>query len=470
MVLSLKIRTLPARISNGLTLTLLPGMALVPHGASAQSGGPQTTKLSLRQAMQLGREKPFQVRIAQEQAKEAQARSATALGSLFPRIDFDAQRIKFDKAVNTATGESWAPQFPAQVTTAGLQVSQPILGLLPLTLQARAASMMAEVAQESASQARRDGALLAAQSFLNAVRAQQFFKIAQASLALVEKQKNDSEALYRAGKLSQADVMRFELSVADARAQLTQAGVAKQLAYMALNDTLMINAGEDDLDAPETSIFEEKNPAAPALDEVVKLALARRPELKAAQNQLKIAELTTWAARLDYSPSVNAFARYDRDFEAQDLRGRSTDGSPAPLLAAKNDVRDKLAVGVQLKWQIWDWGTRWNKISETVAQRTKAEIASEQATALLRTEVIKSYLDFKASTDALKTSLTSDKLAQEVYKLTQARFTNGQASSTDLITAERDQARARAGLVAARSEVDLAWFRLQRNMGEEPSL
>lgn len=83
--------------------------------------------------------------------------------------------------------------------------------------------------------------------------------------------------------------------------------------------------------------------------------------------------------------------------------------------------------------------------------------------------MIKSYLDFKAANDSLQTSLSSVRLAQEVYKLTQARFTNGQASSTDLITAERDQACARAGLVAARSEVDLAWFRLQRNMGEEPT-
>jgi outer membrane protein TolC len=458
------------QLTHFFTLSVLSAITFSTQAGFAQGPGQQTAKLSLRQAMQLGREKPFQVRMAQEQAAEAQARSSQALGILFPRIDLDAQQIKFDKSVNKATGQTWAPQFPAQVTTAGLQVSQPILGLLPLTLQARAASMMADVAQESAAQARRDGALLGAQSFLNAVRAQQFFKIAQSSLALVEKQKNDADALYRAGKLSQADVMRFELSVADARSQLTQANVAKQLAFISLNDTLMISAGEDDLDAPETSIFEEKNPSAPALEEVVNLALARRPELKAAQNQLKIAELTTWAARLDYSPSINAFARYDRDFEAQDLRGKSTDGTAAPLLAAKNDVRDKLAVGLQLKWQIWDWGTRWNKISETVAQRSKAEIASEQALSLLRTEVIKSYLDFKASTDALKTSLTSDKLAQEVYKLTQARFTNGQASSTDLIIAERDQARARAALVGARSEVDLAWFRLQRNMGEEPSL
>lgn len=119
--------------------------------------------------------------------------------------------------------------------------------------------MLAGVAQESAEQAQKDGALLGAQSFLNAVRAHQFHAIAQSSLSLAEKQKSDADALFRAGKLSQADVMRFELSVADARSQLTQAGVAKQLAFIALNDSLLLKVTEADLDVPEKSIVEEKS-------------------------------------------------------------------------------------------------------------------------------------------------------------------------------------------------------------------
>lgn len=457
-------------ITTLLRMACVVSLGYVHTPSWAAEAPQQVGKISLRQALQLGRERPFQVRIAQEQATEANARAAQALGALFPRIDADAQHIRFDTSINKGTGASWAPQFPEKVTTAAVQVSQPIFGLLPLGLQARAGSLLADVAEESAAQAKRDGALLGAQSFLNAVRAHQFHAIAQASLALVEKQKNDSDALFRAGKLSQADVMRFELSVADARSQLTQASVAKELAFLVLNDTLSLNVGEADLDAPEKSLIEEKNPSPPALDEVLKSALARRPELKLAQTQLTIAQLTAAAARLDYTPSLNAFARYERDFEVKDIRGKASDGSAGPLLAAKNDVQDKLALGLQLKWQLWDWGTRWNKITETVAQRSKAEISAQQTLSLLKTEVIKSYLDFKAATDALQTSLSSVRLAEEVYKLTQARFTNGQASSTDFITAERDQARARAGLVAARSDADLAWFRLQRNMGEDPSL
>ncbi|MEY4066626.1 MAG: hypothetical protein RIR26_2834 [Pseudomonadota bacterium] len=452
------------------SLFVFSPMAIATRAQAADEAKPLDQRLTLQQAMQLGREKPFQVRLAQAQVDEAQARASSAAGMLLPRIDLDAQRIQFDKAVNTATGKSWAPQYPERVTTAAVQVSQPIFGLLPMSLQARATSMLADQADASAIQARRDGALMGAQYFLGAVRATQFFSIAQSSLALAEKQKSDADALLRAGKLSQADVMRFELSLADARAQLTQAGVAKDLSLLTLNDTLLINVKEDGLDAPQTSYFEDKKPTPPELTEVLRRAMERRPELKAARNQLEIAQLTTWAARLDYSPSLNAFARYERDFEAKEIRGKATDASPPPLLTAKNDLRDKLAVGLQLKWQLWDWGTRWNKISETVAQRTKAEIASEQAASLLKTEVIKSYLDFKAATDALETSKSSVRLAEEVYKLTQARFTNGQASSTDLITSERDQARARAGLVAARAEVDLGWFRLQRNMGEDPAL
>ncbi len=425
--------------------------------------------LTLQKAMRQAQERAFVVQMAQAQLDEAQARAAQALGALFPRIDADAQQLIWDSKVNKATGQSWAPQFPKRVTTAALQVSQPIVGFFPLSLMARASSMMADVAALNSEQAKRDAALLGAQAFLTAVRTQQFLKIAESSLALVEKQKNDSEALYRAGKLSQADVMRFELSVADSRAQLTQAGVANELALLSLSETLQDSNAGQQLESPGESFFEIRKLTPPPLAEVLKSAFAKRPELKAAQNQLSIANLTTWAARLDYAPSLNGFARYERDFEISDLKTRATDTPANFVLAKKNDVQNKFSFGLQLKWNIWDWGTRWNKISEVVAQRTKAEINAQQAESLLKTEVIKSYLDLRSTADLLQSSISSVRLAEEVYRLTQARFTNAQASPTDLISAERDQARARGGLVNARAEVDLAWFRLQRNMGLEPT-
>lgn len=226
-------------------------MAALP---AQQKTEPST--LTLQKAMRQAQERTFVVQMAQAQLDEAQARAAQALGALFPRIDADAQQLIWDSKVNKATGQSWAPQFPKRVTTAALQVSQPIVGFFPLSLMARASSMMADVAALNSEQAKRDAALLGAQAFLTAVRTQQFLKIAESSLALVEKQKNDSEALYRAGKLSQADVMRFELSVADSRAQLTQAGVANELALLSLSETLQDSNAGQQLESPGESFFE----------------------------------------------------------------------------------------------------------------------------------------------------------------------------------------------------------------------
>lgn len=458
-----------SRHTSGLLVALGTIAASPLLGAHAQAQENRNLfPLTLQQAMQLGQQKAFQVRIAAAQAEEAHARAAQALGALFPRLDAEAQRVLWDAEINKATGQSWAPQFPRRVTTAALQVSQPLIGIFPLTLLARANAMMADVATLNAEQAQRDGALLGAQVFLTAQRAQQFFKIAESSVALVEKQKSDAEAMYRAGKLSKADLMRFELNLADARAQKTQASVAEELALLSLSETLQQSFSGAQLDAPGESFFEARKLNPPPLEEVLKTAFANRPELKAARNQVSVANLTTWAARLDFSPSLNGFARYERDFETTGIKTRATDTPANFVLASKNDVRDKFSFGLQLKWSIWDWGIRWNKITEVVAQRSKAEIALEQTESLLKTEVIKSYLDLKSAADLLESSLSSVLLAEEVYRLTQARFTNAQASSTDLILAERDQARARGGLVNARAEVDLAWFRLRRNMGEQP--
>jgi len=60
-------------------------------------------------------------------------------------------------------------------------------------------------------------------------------------------------------------------------------------------------------------------------------------------------------------------------------------------------------------------------------------------------------------------------LAEAVFKLTKARSQQGQATTTDVIIAERDQTRARGGLVNARGDVDVAWLKLQKAVGDVPT-
>ena len=56
--------------------------------------------------------------------------------------------------------------------------------------------------------------------------------------------------------------------------------------------------------------------------------------------------------------------------------------------------------------------------------------------------------------------------AQDVYSQVKAQFDNGQATTTDLITASNDQTSARANLANAIGDLDLSALGLQRSAGQ----
>jgi OMF family outer membrane factor len=423
-------------------------------------------KLTLERAMSLAQERGYAARIAEQTRASAEAKVGQARGALGPRIDADAQKVWFSDDVNKLAGVS--PQVPKEVTTAGVTASQPILGLAAILLQVRAAALQADVARNDEGTAQKDARVAGAQAYINAQKASQLVAVAESSLQVTQNQSREADSLARAGRLNRAEAMRFELALADARTQLSQARITQEIAMTALSETLGAPGQRYTLDTPEGSHFERAKPTLPALDAALGAAAQKRPESRNAAATVQIAEYYKLAGRLDYAPSLGAFARYERNFEAQDVT-LPQPGAPGARTFAEEDVRDTFSYGLRLQWNIWDWGSRWNRSSEYEANLQRARIAKEATESGVRLDVTSATLQLRGAVEALETSKTSVRLAEEVYRLTQVRFQQGQATTTDVIAAERDQTRARGGLVNARGEVDVAWLRYQKAIGESPA-
>jgi outer membrane protein TolC len=406
----------------------------------------------------------FGARIAEQSREAAEAKVSQARGAALPRLDADAQKIWFNDNVNKLAGIS--PQLPARVTTGALQVSQPIIGLGPLLLQIQAASLQADVARNDEATARKDARLQGAEAYIRAQKASQLVSIAEASLQVTENQTREAEALSRAGRLNKAESMRFELALADAKMQASQARITYELASVSLAEILGTPGAVYALETPADSRFEKQRPPLPELGAALKEAAEKRPESKNAAAGIQISEYYKLASNLDYLPSLNAFARYERNFEAKDAVFPA--GSPAGKTYPKEDIQDTFSYGLQLKWSIWDWGTRWNRSSEYASNLQRARVQKEAVESGVRLDVTSAVLSLRGAVDTLETSKTSVRLAEEVFKLTKARFQQGQATTTDVISAERDQTRARGGLVNARGDVDIAWLKYQKSTGVSP--
>jgi outer membrane protein len=433
-----------------------------------------SSNITLEQAMTLAEKKSYSARISLASQKEAEAKASQSLGALFPKLEFDAKRIWLNDSVNKGVGV--LPQAPERLTTASLSVSQPIIGLAPLYLLKKVNENLAENSKEDARIAGYEARFMGAEAFVRAVRLEEGVKIASISLESVTKQYQDAKALFNAGRISQADLLRFELAFSDAKLQKTQAETGFQFAKVVLGETIGIPATELKFSNNLSSLWEQNKYKIPDADDALQQATKNRPDLKNAENKVEAAKYYTLASRLDYLPSLNAFASYERDFEAKDvdlipryLKNEALQTGVSRNQLKSEDIRDKFSYGLQLKWTIWDWNTRLNKSQEIAALEEKARIAQEASLSSLKIDVSKGVQELQTASAALESAQTSVKLAQEVYRLTQLRFNNSQASSSDLISSERDASRARANLLNARADADLTLLRFQRVIGKQPT-
>ncbi len=431
--------------------------------------------LSLQEAMDLAAQYSFSGKIAKASLDESMAREDQTLRTMGPRFDFEAQRIWFSKSVNSATGKTiGTTKVPSRVTTAAFTVAQPIIGLGTIFLKLQADALATAVVKDEEQMSERDARFLGAESFLRAQKADNLTTIAQASLTVVEKQKADAEALMRSGRLSQVDLLRLELAAVDAKNQLAQAQTTREIALFALAEVLGLKISDGiSLKSPEVSAWEKSKNKLPQFDEVSSVGFKNRPELKSIRSKYEIAQFYSRAAELDYMPSLNAFAKYERDFEATDIDLPGINpASPKTLvhLYDKKEVQDRLSYGLMLKWNIWDWGVRQGRINEFSATLVKADTGRQALESKIRIEIMQSILELRSTSESLETAKTSIKLAEEVYRLSVLRFKNGTASASDLVSAERDQTRARAGLTVGRADLDLAWLKVQKSLGQQLSI
>ena len=85
-------------------------------------------------------------------------------------------------------------------------------------------------------------------------------------------------------------------------------------------------------------------------------------------------------------------------------------------------------------------------------------------------EVRRRWLEAQAGHDSLAAAATQLAATEEAYRLQQVRFAAAAATTTDVLDAEAEVARARLQAALARDDYFLARLALERAIGEAPTL
>ena len=122
-----------------------------------------------------------------------------------------------------------------------------------------------------------------------------------------------------------------------------------------------------------TDFETEKVPAASFEEVDLKLAqsraLAQRPEVKQAELSMRQAEYDRRMARADYIPDVGVAFNYSSNFNIDVL------------------PRNMTSIGLELKWEPWDWGRRKDIINQKKVTETQAQTQLHEAQARVLMDV-----------------------------------------------------------------------------------
>jgi outer membrane protein len=427
-----------------LSLRLLALAVVISQGGLAY--GQTVTRLTVEQAVQEAIRVNDQLRAAQARAEAADDTSRSARGQLLPALNASDQWQHYDSpfAINLA-GQSFVTRN-INTNALSLTATQPVLGLVHLGFGLASANHSADASHSDAQVAAASLGEQVRTTYLRLFEALAQQQIAQTSVEQLQKQVQDAESRYRAGTITNADLLRFETAAANAQQQFIQAETDALVDRQGLLTYLARNPEDASIEFVEPEDLERlaAEPVPQPVDSLINQSLAQRPEVHRALAQAEAARDNDKAQFSALLPEVNVQASYAW------TRGQ--------LFFPENSAY----VGIFVNWPFWSWGTQFYAAKAAERQADAADALSQDARRQAAYDVSSRFVQLKAQFVAVQVAETAIKSAEEAYRVTDAQVRAGIGTTTDLLDAQSALTTARLNLARARYERAVARVALDR--------
>ncbi len=404
--------------------------------------------LTLEHAYELAVERFERVQSADVELERAKLAPYRALTTVVPSVNLtgsytrEKEEIEFDVPPEAGSFFGDSPVIlPEQVGRGLLEVRQTLwtFQLPPLWRAAQLEITASGAARKIAIQ---ETASAVARSFFDVLRARAQLGVAKETLQLSEAEQRRARLRHEVGEIVKTDVLRAEVTTAQARQLLTASANEVRLAEIALGRLVGLEIGE----------LSEPSPLArPAvnLDSAQALAEEERPDLARQRTALEGAEEEEKRRFGALLPTLGAEWRYRLTSEE--------------TFAERNNFWTAI---VSLRLPLFDrGGAPFVELQEQKRQVEQAQIALRSLRRDVRVEVERAWLELDTLTANLLTASDEQRLAAETHALVSKQYDAGSATSLEVTTALTERQRAAARLVNLRAAHAVATVNLRRATG-----
>ena len=287
--------------------------------------------------------------------------------------------------------------------------------------------------------------------FLRVFEAKALEEIAASSVRELGDQVTVARARLTSGVITNADLLRIEVAVANAEQQALEARSQQHTARAQLFAAIGLGpaeAAELTLVEPTDRLSGARTGQAPGtLQVLLPEATQHRAEMAQQAHLVVAAERTRRALGFALLPDIDLEAAYIR-----------TDGQ---VFAPPNSA----FVGLKANWAIWEWGASELQRKAAAIQAEAAQRDRDALERQIESELIASLEQGDAARGAVGSAEKAVASAEEAYRVTDAAVKAGTQTTTDLLQAQSELTQARLNLTRAQYELALSNVSVARATG-----
>lgn len=421
---------------------LAPTVGAVTAPPAGDAG--DALRLDLRDALRLGLERSRAMRIARQDAISSRASETQAYGALQPQIGLNSRYSRFDSAVSGfQTGAGSGANQNSQVS---IHVEQLLFDGMQSIYRVYSARQDAKAAAFRELAAQLDVAGQVVTAFFEVLRNDALLRLNEQLVAQAERSLAETRAREADGLSSQLDVRRSEVSVSNARVELTAAENDFRSSLSRLRNLLLIPPDQpiqvlDTVPVPAVDL---------GLDEAFAAALAEQPDIAAADAGRRSRRHALAAERWSRFFVLQISADYDR------------------YLHSSRDVQQEYTLSASINIPLWDGQSAESGETAALAAARRAEEQFHQALEAAALAVEQAYLDWQDASARMAGADEASQLAFATLAETEESYALDVASLLDVSAARTEYARAETNRIQARFDRDISSINLRLAVGRLP--
>lgn len=390
----------------------------------------------------------------EERVDAAYSRLREATSGFLPSLNAQGQRTLVEKSM-VLEFPSMIPGEPPQEVELdftrdyqfSMSLSIPLYTGGRLTSSYKQAKYNLESSKEAVRQSKHLTVFNTKRAFFGHLLAREFVSVAEEAVRVAEENLENVKNMYEVGMASKMDLLRSEVRLTNMQPEIIAAKNSLRISELNLKMVLGM-----DLSHPvqiEGALSYE--PFEPDLEACIDTALAHRPEVKQFDFQKKIAGESLKLSRAGYFPTLAVAGSYS--FWADKLNFR------------KDTWSSFYAVNLVLNIPIFNGLKESAQIAQSKAMIREIELNQKALQDAVELEVRQAVLLLKEARETLLSQEKNTEQAKESLRITQLNFSEGMATTLDVISAEAAYSQAQVNYSRALYNYVVAVADLDRAMG-----